>query len=212
MEDSTSDSLKSLLNRSPFVLSNQDIRLIDEIISKIKIESNSFNKPLNNFAFSGKNYDIDFIDQGETVIIKFNQKSKCILKLNNIEKKPFEVTFEDIDEVEIKKLSIFRINVYNKMLYYLSTKVNEYCFIENKENKTLIIKRKIFQIPDEIITEAKNNKFNSISNLIAENFKINPLLLSSNFYHIFNDIKEGKDFYLIMNQERNDFYQKLLIL
>ena len=212
MEDSTSDSLKSLLNRSPFVLSNQDIRLTDEIISKIKIESNSFNKPLNNFAFSGKNYDIDFIDQGETVIIKFNQKSKCILQLNNIENKPFEVTFEDIDEVEIKKLSIFRINVYNKMLYYLSTKVNEYCFIENKENKTLIIKRKIFQIPDEIITEAKNNKFNSISNLIAENFKINPLLLSSNFYHIFNDIKEGKDFYLIMNQERNDFYQKLLIL
>ena len=131
----SSNSLNDLLNSSPFVLKNQNINIRHQILSKINIESKGFISSLKSVNIDGKEYDIDFIDQGETLTIKFNKNSKCILKLNNILKKPFEVTFENIDEIKIKYLSIFTKYAYNKLIYFLSTKLKEYSYIEDKFTK-----------------------------------------------------------------------------
>ena len=210
MEDSSSDSLKSLLNSSPFIISNQNISISENKISEIKKASSNFTKSLQNYVISEKKYDIDFIDNGETVTIKFNQASKCILKINNILKIPFEVNFEDINKIEINQMLIFRLNVYNKLIFYLSTNLDKYFYEEKPESKILTVSRKIFTIPDEIITESKKNNFNDLEHLVIQNIKINPLLLSSNFYQVFNDVIKEKDFYLIINEERIDFFKKII--
>ena len=50
---------------------------------------------------------------------------------------------------------IFRLNVYNKLIFYLSTNLDKYFYEEKPESKILTVSRKIFTIPDEIITESK---------------------------------------------------------
>ena len=144
MKDYSTDSLNSLLNSNPFILSNQNMRISENIISDIKIASSCFQKSLKNYVISEKNYDIDFIDNGETVTIKFNQASKCFLKLNNILKIPFEVNFEDIEEIQTNKMFIFRTNVYNKLIDYLSTKLDRYSYEEKQ--KILIIYLQILHL------------------------------------------------------------------
>ena len=144
MKDYSADSLNSLLNSNPFILSNQNMRISENIISDIKIASSCFKKSLKNYVISEKNYDIDFIDNGETVTIKFNQASKCFLKLNNILKIPFEVNFEDIEEIQTNKMFIFRTNVYNKLIDYLSTKLDRYSYEEKQ--KILIIYLQILHL------------------------------------------------------------------
>ena len=206
----SSNPLNTLLNDSPFVINSQNINISQEIISRIYIESHGFSKSLKSFYIDGKEYDIDFFDQGETVTIKINKNSESILKLNNILKKPFEVTFEDIDEIKAKTLSIFRINAYNKLLYFLSTKLNEYSYIEDQDKKTLIIKKKIFKIPEELIIEAKNISALNLFNSIEKTVSINPLLLSYNFYHIFPEVSKDENYILILNKERLELFQKLI--
>ena len=144
MEENSSNSLSSLLNSYPFILSNENMRISENIISDIKTASNCFTKSLKNYVIFEKKYDIDFIDNGETVTIKFNQASKCFLKLNNILKIPFEVNFEDIEEIQTNKMFIFRTNVYNKLIDYLSTKLDRYSYEEKQ--KILIIYLQILHL------------------------------------------------------------------
>ena len=210
MEENSSNSLSSLLNSYPFILSNENMRISENIISDIKTASNCFTKSLKNYVIFEKKYDIDFIDNGETVTIKFNQASKCFLKLTNILKIPFEVNFEDIEEIQTNKMFIFRANVYNKLIFYLTKNLDKYFYQENQENKILIISRKIFKIPDEIIKESKSNKFQDLKDLIIQNIKINPLSLSSNFYRIFIDVIKEKEFHLILNKERIELFKKIM--
>jgi hypothetical protein len=211
MEISPPDSWQSLFETPSFVLIIRDVKITHDTIYNIYLKSKSFTNSLKNFVISENQFDINFEEeQGETVRIMLNQESIFFLALDNILKKPFEVIFEDINEVENKKLMIFRKEAYRKILFYLSRTLDKYYFIENKKAQILTIMRKKLTIPDEIFIEAKKNDFKSISNLIVKNVSINPIRLSSNFYYIFNDVKKGEDFNLIINQERINFYKKLI--
>ena len=214
MKDDLETSFKNLLNSRSFAIYAPNITLTQEILGNIYETSSFFSQPLKNYSLSGNNYDISFIDSEDTISIEIiNKETKYNYLIKEIMKKPFEVKFENINEIKMEKLYIFKKNTYEKLILWISLYNNKILYEEDKKEKILIVKNINFKIPDEIIAATeefkKNNDLKNPSELTILDVKINPLSLSSNFFLIFADVLKQKDFIFILNEERIELIKKL---
>ena len=112
-------SFNYILTRYPFVINTPKMVLTHEIFQKIYKDSDSFKKGLENYTISEKKYSINFKDEENTVNIQFFQEKELIYTEKGILKKPFEIYFENIDEIVPKEIKIFNYDSYNKLKYFL---------------------------------------------------------------------------------------------
>jgi len=214
MEDDLETSFKYLLNSRSFAIYAPNITLTQDILGNIYETSSFFSQPVKNYCLSGNNFDISFIDSEDTISIEvINKETKYNYLIKEIMKKPFKVKFENINEIKMEKLYIFKKNTYEKLILWISLYNNKILYKEDKKEKILIVKNINFKIPDEIIAAAeefkKNNDLKNPSELTIRDVKINPLSLSSNFFLIFADVLKQKDFIFILNEERIELIKKL---
>ena len=205
------DSLSYLFNIVPFALCSPNIKLTQRIVYEIYQGSKYFKNSLENFSISMQNYTITFEEEENTVKINFSQNGKLIECQYEILKTPYEISFENVDEVIDKKKYIFKEEAYKKLILFLGKKNDKYEFIEDLNKKTLLIKKKVLKIKEEIfnIISEKNSHMTELEDFTVKTININPLSLSSNFYSIFNEVDQDKDFIFIMNKERLEFFNRL---
>ena len=211
MKDNNVNSLKTTFNAFPFVISSEEITLTQELIFLIQQESKNFSKEIENFIISDNKYKVCFIDQEKTVIIRFYKGDYLVFELDDILKTPYKVYFENIDEIESKEIYIFIENAYIKLSCIIKEKKDRYLYIEDVKNKTITIKKKVFQIPEEIMNEIlkKNINLKEMQDLSPKRITINPLSLSSNFYLIFKEVLKEEEFDVILNKERIELLKKI---
>ena len=207
------DSLTYLFNKDPFVLCSPDIKLTHEIIYKIYKDSNSFKESLNNFSISEKNYNITFEEEEENCVkINFDQDGKKIESQYEILKTPYKINFENIEEMRDKTMYIFKKVAYKKLIIFLDSKTDKYEYIEDINAKTLLVKNKLLKIKEEIfkVIAEKNSIINVLEDFKVKTIDINPLSLSSNFFSIFKEVPQDKTFTFILNEERIEFFKRLI--
>ena len=207
------DSFTYLFNQSSFALYSEKLKLNHEIIYKIYTCSSHFSNSIENFSISNQNYAITFEEEEEEKYIKINfyKDGKLIECQYEILKTPYEIHFENIDEIKDKNMYIFKEEAYQNLYLFLGTKKDKYELVENQITKSISIKNKVFKIKEEIINIAseKNSKIIELEDFKVRTIKINPLSLSSNFYSIFNEVEQNKDFIFILNKERIEFFNRL---
>ena len=109
-------------------------------------------------------------------------------------------------------IKIFTFKAYSYLKDIFSN-YEKYTFKEDEKKNIIELEIREFTIPDDIIDIFLNvddnyknydTAINSVNNL-----EINPLFLSSNFYHIFPEIEKDTNFELILNEERKILLKKL---
>ena len=205
------DSLTYLFTESSFALYSENLKLNHEIIYKIYTDSNHFSKTIEKFSISNQNYTITFEEEEKYVKINFYKEGQLIECQYEILKTPYEIHFENIDEIKDTNMYIFKEEAYQNLYLFLGTKYDKYELVENQITKSISIKNKVFKIKEEIINIAseKNSKINELEDFTVKTIKINPLSLSSNFYSVFNEVEQNKDFIFILNKERIEFFNRL---
>ena len=216
MEISENDiiSEKSLL-LMPFTLYNGDIIIP---IEKIYSESKAYTIDLSNFDIGKQMFNIKFerIDTYEC---------KMKLYIANEYKYLFVLLYKPITlNIEDLNLSIKNIILYSKlqMQQVVFRYKFRYNFIdsynqildENKDYKAIksvrIIIKKLYNIDNQIFQDTIVDYNNLPEVETSDIIRINPLLLSYNFYHIFPDnIGNENKFTLIINKERKQFLEKI---
>lgn len=207
-------SEKSLL-LLPFSLYNGNIKLpMEEIYSKSK----GYTSNLSGFDIGKQKFDIIFeiIDENECKMkLYIGNEYKFIYKLLY---KPITLDIKDLD-LSIKNIVIYselqmQMIIYRYKFKYNFVDSNNQILNENKEYKTIksvrIIIKKIYDIDSQIFKDTIVD-YNNLPELqTSKVIKINPLLLSYNFFHIFPDnIGLETKFSLIINEERKKFIEKI---
>ena len=211
--ETSDNSLYVFFNGVPFIFISPEVKLTPEIVYNIYEKSNFFSKSLENFRILEQEYKIIFEDEDENNVNIYFYKNDMLVEIQmHIMKTPNIIYFENLDEMKDKKVAyIFIDQAYSGLIYFLDSKNDKYEYTEDKINKTLLIKRKSNIIDEEIykLCLEKNNNIKNLEEFNEKTIKINPKCLSSNFYTIFQAVKENKDFIFILNKERIEFFNKL---
>ena len=209
------DSLSSLFGEVPFALFSPRVGLTQKIIYEIYKGSNFFTKSLKKFSILKQNYDITFEEENDkekkTVKINFSQNGKPIECQYEILKTPYTIFFENINEIENGNMYIFKEEAYKKLLIFLGKNDDKYNYTQDLNAKILTVKNEVLKIKEDIvkIMDEKNSHIKELQDLNVKTININPLSLSSNFYYIFNEVQQDKDFIFILNKERIKFFNRL---
>ena len=206
------DTLEELLNVYPFIMKNSNLKITQEIIYDLYLNSNSFTQDIDKYKFpdnSTEDYLIKFSKKNEAIVIKIYKEQNLLLPIGDILPKPYSILVEG--DPKLKKFYIFKENNYIKLITFMNGKKDKYSYTEDKSNKTIKIQIKKYFISSENINEmlaCKNNimvKKEDLPNLNAKIVEIDPLNLSLNFYTIYNEVEETKKFEFLLNKERIDF-------
>ena len=210
------DTLEELLNVYPFIMKNSNLKITQEIIYDLYLNSNSFTQDIDKYKFpdnSTEDYLIKFSKKNEAIVIKIYKEQNLLLPIGDILPKPYSILVEG--DPKLKKFYIFKENNYIKLITFMNGKKDKYSYTEDKSNKTIKIQIKKYFISSENINEmlaCKNNimvKKEDLPNLNAKIVEIDPLNLSLNFYTIYNEVEETKKFEFLLNEERIDFLKSL---
>ena len=209
---SSSISLSNILNHVHFIIYSPFLKLTQKDIYSIYSESKSFSKALENYKISNEKYKIIFEDEdNDHKKINFYKEDKLIESQNNILKTPYEIRFENINEIEEKIMHIFKEEAYTRLTFYLDGEKDKYeSIIESDKKKHLLVKKRSFEISKEIfeITLEKNKNLKELEDFQQKTIKLDLKYLSSNYDSIFT--KSQKDeFIFMLNEERINFFNKI---
>lgn len=211
---SPSISLSDILNDVPFIIYSPSLNLTQKDIYKIYKDSDNFSKALEDYEISKEKYKIIIEDEDEDndlKIINFYKKDKLIESQNKILKTPYEIRFENINEIEEKIMYIFKEEAYTRLTFYLDEEIDKYeSIIESDKKKYLLVKHRSFEISKEIfkITLEKNNNLEVLEDFQKKTIKLDLKFLSSNYDTIFTKTQKD-EFIFMLNEERINFFNKL---
>ena len=197
--------------QEPFIIKLKNGELNYNKLDEIYKKSNSFKNNIQNCEIFKENYDISFEREANFVTIKFYKKTSLIYNISEFLLEPKTVIFH-ISTLNIESIKIFSFKAYSYLKVIFSNH-EKYSFKENEKDNIIELEIREFSIPDDIIdiflkVDDNYKNYNTAINLV-NNIEINPIFLSSNFYHIFPEVERNTNFELILNDERKILLKKL---
>ena len=206
------------INKIPFSIYCDGIKLP---MDKIYEDSGKYQNNLNDFKINKVSYKIEFskIDSYEHNMTIYQKDA--LLFSENLLLKPKLLKFEGLD-INVDNIYIYSRDQIRGIIYYFS---RDYRLLDNNNNnlenddnyKTLefitLTKKNYFEYDTKIYLDYKdkaNTFFQENKNIINDDIiKINPILLSFNFYSIFKKILVEETFELFLNDDRKKFIDQI---
>jgi len=206
------------INKIPFSIYCDGIKLP---MDKIYEDSGKYQNNLNDFKINKVSYKIEFskIDSYEHNMTIYQKDA--LLFSENLLLKPKLLKFEGLD-INVDNIYIYSRDQIRGIIYYFS---RDYRLLDNNNNnlenddnyQTLefitLTKKNYFEYDTKIYLDYKdkaNTFFQENKNIINDDIiKINPILLSFNFYSIFKKILVEETFELFLNDDRKKFIDQI---
>ena len=211
-ENKPEDPLVTQLKEFSTVVNTLDIKLTSKTLLDIYEQSKSFSTSIEEYSINKDKFKIIFSeDEQNTVNIKLIKDDKCCFCINQILKIPYKISLNPLLEIKMEDIYIFTMNDYSTLILFLKKNKEKYTYTEDEEKKILVISKYFFTIPDYIFKAIKKRStiLEELKKFNPGIIKINPYILSSNFYHINNHIPEKTEFDFILNDERGYFFKKI---
>ena len=210
---SEEDPLTTLLKQISILLDTPEIKLTSQVIFEIYNQSKYFIEPIEEYEIKNQKYKIIFSSKNEyNVNIQFLKENKTYFRLKDILRTPYKIDVNYIPEIKMNEIYLFTKRSYSKLRFFLESSQKEYTYVIDEKKNYFSIRKKLIEIPKKIISliESKNKILEEIKKFNPKIITIDPYILSSNFYLIFDDILETKEFQIIINKERELFFERII--